>query len=107
MNAVCHNRLGQEICLWKRTPETACMTLQWGELSAGGYHSCGVSKEDETKTRMLKCWGLVDDGQVGWVDDTNVLLGAASTLLGSGLSSPWVMGLVTGCVASALAPLAS
>ena len=83
------------------------MTLQWDELSAGGYHSCGVSKEDETKTRMLKCWGLVDDGQVGWVDDTNVLLGAASILLGSGLSSPWVMGLVTGSVASALAPLTS
>ena len=83
------------------------MTLQWDELSAGGYRECGVRNEDETKTRMLKCWGLVDDGQVGWVDDTNVLLGAASTLLGSGLSSPWVMGLVTGCVASALAPLAS
>jgi len=25
----------------------------------------------------FRCWGLVDDGQIGWVDERNVLLSAA------------------------------
>lgn len=47
------------------------------ESSAGGYHTCGISKLDETDTNLLKCWGLVDDGQTGYVSDKNTLLGAA------------------------------
>jgi hypothetical protein len=46
-------------------------------VSTGGYHTCAISKKDDASTSMIKCWGLVDDGQIGWVDDTNVLLGAA------------------------------
>jgi hypothetical protein len=34
-------------------------------LTTGGYHTCGVTKADETSINVLKCWGLVDDGQIG------------------------------------------
>jgi hypothetical protein len=45
-------------------------------LTTGGYHTCGVTKPDETSINILKCWGLVDDGQIGWADGQNTLGGA-------------------------------
>ena len=53
---------------------TVCIHLT---VSTGGYHTCAISKKDDTSTSMIKCWGLVDDGQIGWMDDTNVFLGTA------------------------------
>jgi hypothetical protein len=40
-----------------------CFTLQWKQISAGGYHSCGITVKDSYGTNQLICWGLKDDGQ--------------------------------------------
>ena len=61
--------------------EDSCYALPhsaWDSVSAGGYHTCGITKQDETSKNYLKCWGLVDDGQIGWVDGKNVLLSHGS-----------------------------
>ena len=41
-----------------------CFTLQWKQISAGGYHSCGITLTDANGINQLICWGLEDDGQV-------------------------------------------
>jgi hypothetical protein len=40
-----------------------CFTMQWKQISAGGYHSCGITLKDSFGTNQLICWGLQDDGQ--------------------------------------------
>ena len=62
------------VCDYIQVCISACIYLT---VSTDGYHTCAISKKDDASTSMMKCWGLVDDGQIGWVDDTNVLLGAA------------------------------
>ena len=41
-----------------------CFTMQWKQISAGGYHSCGITLKDSYGTNQLICWGLQDDGQI-------------------------------------------
>ena len=40
-----------------------CFTVQWMQISAGGYHSCGITIKDSYGTNQLLCWGLQDDNQ--------------------------------------------
>eukprot|EP00960_Hanusia_phi_P033588 750539-Hanusia_phi.AAC.1 len=38
------------------------------------------SQDDETGKNMIKCWGLVDDGQIGYVNGQVVLIAAGGKL---------------------------
>jgi hypothetical protein len=75
--------------------------MQWEALSAGGYHTCGVSKQDETKNNMIKCWGLVDDGQIGWLDGRSVL-GVATPALRRPSAGSHVLAVVAAALALAV-----
>ncbi len=51
-----------EIYDFKQTQR--CFTMQWKQISAGGYHSCGITIKDSSERNQLICWGLQDDGQI-------------------------------------------
>jgi hypothetical protein len=51
-----------EIYDFKQTQR--CFTMQWKQISAGGYHSCGITIKDSNDRNQLICWGLQDDGQI-------------------------------------------
>jgi hypothetical protein len=55
-----------------------CFTLQWKQISAGGYHSCGITLTDVNGKNQLICWGLEDDGQL------NVMYPGAPASLSTG-----------------------
>jgi hypothetical protein len=56
-----------------------CFTMQWKQISAGGYHSCGITVKDSYGRNQLICWGLQDDGQI------TVMYPGASAFLPTGI----------------------
>jgi len=91
-------KIGTETCsAWKRT--AICENLQWSMMSAGGYHSCAISRDDETGKNMIKCWGLVDDGQIGYVNGQVVLIAAGGKLQFDGRLMMMMMALSSALLA--------
>jgi hypothetical protein len=56
-----------------------CFTMQWNQIAAGGYHSCGITLKDSYGRNQLVCWGLQDDGQI------NVTYPGAAACLPTGI----------------------
>jgi hypothetical protein len=51
---------------------------QWKEISAGGYHSCGIAEDNNTNTTY--CWGLNSSGHLGDGNNTDSSIPAAVTI---------------------------
>ena len=53
-------RLGDGTITQRREPQTVIDAHLWRSISAGGYHTCGV-----TTSNTAYCWGLGSYGQLG------------------------------------------